>query len=135
MPPKTRVSDGISAQLLWLGMPADARIVSKHHKDDMWRCSWSVCFAVPVNEGDHVQLEYYLNCVRYAGGKYLQIHDCFLEAASRQIVADFLSACQSAATCNLWTRVTTLCNALYIALQSINLTAGGRPSSMFNHDM
>ena len=94
-----------------------------------------MCFAVPVSEGDFILLESYLNCLRYAGANCLKIQDCFLEAASRQIVADFLYACQSLATCNLWTRMTTLCDALRIALHSINSAEGGMPLNTCNHDM
>ena len=46
---------------------------------------------------------------------------------SRQIVARFMSTCQSAATCDLLTRITTLCGALDNALLQLNVATGGTP--------
>lgn len=66
-------------------------------------------------------------------GRLPQIKRCIIEVASRQIVgsrqvvARFMSTCQSAATSNLWTRITTLCDALNSALLQLNVATGGRP--------
>ncbi len=69
--------------------------------------------------------EYHLNCLEYTWPNCLKIQSCFLGGASRQIVADFIVACDSAAGCSLWTRITTLVDALHVALHSIYVATGG----------
>ena len=82
--------------------------------------------AVPTTDQEFVELEYRLNCLEYATANCHKIECCFIEVDNRQIVARFVSTCQIATTSDLWTRITTLCNALDNALLHINTATGGR---------
>ena len=91
----------------------------------------NVCYAVPVTDRQFTEVEFVLNCLEYAYTNTLRIHACFLDKdVSRLIVEDFVNAWESAEGCSLYTRIKKLCNALYIALQSINAQTGRRPSYM-----
>ena len=82
--------------------------------------------AVPATDQEVVEYEYRLNCLEYATVNCDKLECCFIEVGNRQIVARFVSACQSAATCDLWTRITTLCDALDNALLQVNYATGMR---------
>lgn len=83
-----------------------------------------LCCAVLATAEDFTQHEYHLNGLEYALWNTHKIQDCFVEMGDRQIVADFVSSCQSAATCDLWTRIAKLCSALQSALLQINEKSG-----------
>ena len=70
---------------------------------------------------------YHVSCMDLIRAHYHDIGSCFLETGSPKIVGDFLSRCQSTTTCDLWTRVATMCDALNSALEEID-SATGRTS-------
>ncbi len=86
-----------------------------------------LCCAVLTTEEDFTRHEYHLNCLDYAHENTNKIRRCFLEVGDRQIVAEFVSACQSAATGDLWTRIAKLCNVLQTALLRINKKTSETP--------
>ena len=51
---------------------------------------------------------------------------CFMEVDKREIMADFVSKCQNASTCELWDRMGQFCEALRDALLEISIATGRR---------
>ncbi len=80
--------------------------------------------AVLRTDADYIEHEYNLNCLDYATSNLHKIQGCFIEVANPQIVAKFVS--DSAAMCDLWTRIAKVCSALHIALLHINEATGTR---------
>ncbi|CAL5225950.1 g8748 [Coccomyxa viridis] len=65
----------------------------------LWRC------AEPRTHQDFVKRESRINCLMFAHAHRVELARCFMEVDKREIMADFVSKCQNASTCELWDRM------------------------------
>ncbi len=86
----------------------------------LWRC------AEPRTHQDFVKRESRINCLMFAHAHRVELARCFMEVDKREIMADFVSKCQNASTCELWDRMGKVCEALRDALLEISIATGRR---------
>ena len=85
---------------------------------DSWDC------AVSTTDEEFREREYRLNCLNAAFVKSQELLECFKEAASREILDSLQIALKSTTTCDLLTRIATLCDALRSTMLEINMKTG-----------
>lgn len=82
--------------------------------------------AVPRTDEEFRMREYHLNVLHTAFASIDKIEDCLEEVARKDyhILESFLRSCESAASSDLLTRISTTCNALSNAMDSVNKATG-----------